>query len=74
MNPTLRRLGVDRMSALELFELIGQIWDSIADLGVEQSMPEWHRKELDRRRAAADANPEAGIPWEVVKARLASLP
>ncbi len=34
------------------------------------TMPDWHREELDRRLAAADANPDAAIPWEEVKRRL----
>jgi hypothetical protein len=25
--------------------------------------------ELDQRRAAADANPDAAIPWEVIKSK-----
>ena len=32
--------------------------------------PESHRKELDRRLAAADADPAAGRPWKEVWARL----
>jgi len=28
------------------------------------------KRELDRRIAAADADPDAGVPWEVVKANL----
>lgn len=32
--------------------------------------PDWHIKELERRIAAADANPGAGEPWETVLTRL----
>ena len=51
-------------------ELIGELWDSIPDSLNELPIPEWHREELDRRLAAADANPDATIPWEEVKRRL----
>ena len=34
------------------------------------AIPEHHREELDRRLAAADADPGAGRPWEEVKERL----
>ncbi len=34
-------------------------------------LPDWHIREVERRRAAAEADPGAGIPWEIVKARLA---
>ena len=51
-------------------ELIGELWDSIPDSLNELPIPEWHREELERRLAAADANPDATIPWEEVKRRL----
>lgn len=69
MNPTLQRLGIDRLDIDERLELIGQIWDSLAPED-EPALPDWHLRELERRRAAAEADPDAGIPWDVVKARL----
>jgi putative addiction module component (TIGR02574 family) len=67
---TLQEFGIDRLSAPERLELIGLIWDSISEheAGVP---PAWHLRELERRRAAAEADPGAGSPWEVVQARLA---
>lgn len=74
MSQILQQLGIDRLSIPERIELIGEIWDSIAEAGTDFPTPEWHRPEVERRRAAAEADPEAGIPWEVVKARLANRP
>jgi putative addiction module component (TIGR02574 family) len=71
MSPTLGQLGIDRLSVAERLELIGQIWDSLPEAAVETSMPAWHRVELERRRASAEAEPDGGIPWDVVKSRLA---
>lgn len=51
-------------------ELIGELWDSIPDSLDELPLPEWHREELERRLAAADADPSAAVPWEQVKRRL----
>jgi len=51
-------------------ELIGELWDSIPDSLEALPVPQWHQEELDRRLAAADANPDAAIPWEEVKRRL----
>jgi putative addiction module component (TIGR02574 family) len=51
-------------------ELIGELWDSIPDSLDELPLPEWHREELERRLAAAEADPSAAIPWEQVKRRL----
>jgi len=50
--------------------LIGELWDSLTDSVDDLPVPEWHKAELDRRLAAADADPDAGIPWEDVKERL----
>ena len=58
------------LSVEQRLELIGELWDSILDSMEALSVPDWHREELDRRLAAADANPDAAIPWEEVKRRL----
>lgn len=71
MSQTLQQLGIDRLSSAERLDLIGQIWDSLTDDEAAATLPDWHRQELERRRASAEADPVAGIPWEVVKARLA---
>ena len=58
------------LSVEQRLELISELWDSIPDSLDALPVPEWHREELDRRLAAADANPDAAIPWEEVKRRL----
>ena len=73
MDTTLQQLGIDRLSVAERLELIGRIWDTLPeDAGFE--IPDWHLQELERRIAAADANPDAGIPWEEIKERLGGRP
>jgi putative addiction module component (TIGR02574 family) len=61
---------INRLTVAERLELISRLWDSIQDNGTEPEMPEWHRLELERRLALADAAPEPAIPWEQVEARL----
>lgn len=61
--------AAEALSAAERLQLIEEIWDSLS-LPEQLEIPESHREELDRRLAAADANPEAGSSWEEVKARL----
>ena len=51
-------------------ELIGELWDSIPESTDTLPIPDWHRAELEKRLAAADANPEHAIPWEEVQQRL----
>lgn len=69
MSPTIQDLGIDQMSAEDRLRLIGDIWDSLSNTG-QAGIPESHRQELDRRLAAADADPSAGSPWEEVRTRL----
>lgn len=68
MSSMLQKLGIDRMSQQERLDLIEEIWETMEPLSEE--MPPEFRQELDRRIDAADTNPEAGIPWEVVRKRL----
>ena len=58
------------LSVEQRLELISELWDSIPDSLDTLPVPDSHREELDRRLAAADANPDAAIPWEEVKRRL----
>jgi len=61
---------ISGLTVQQRLELISRLWDSIQDEGSEPEMPEWHRVEVERRLALADAAPEQVIPWEQVKARL----
>ena len=69
MSLILQELGIDRMSHEERLKLIGEIWDSLTPID-QLEIPESHREELDRRLAAADADPAAGCSWEEVRTRL----
>ena len=68
MTPTIQDLGIDRLTVEHRLHLISEIWDSLSHESVP--IPASHREELDRRLAAADADPTAGRPWEEVRARL----
>jgi putative addiction module component (TIGR02574 family) len=69
MSLTLSQFGIDRLDAQQRVELIGLIWDSLPD-DATYTPPDWHIQALERRIAAADANPGAAEPWETVLARL----
>jgi putative addiction module component (TIGR02574 family) len=64
----MHQLGIDAWSVEDRLRLIGEIWDSLE--GPPEEISESHRQELDRRLDAADADPNAGAPWEEVLARL----
>ncbi len=69
MAINIEALGIDRLSVRERLELIDNIWESLPDEVNADELPDWHRAELSRRRAAADASPGAGQPWRVALER-----
>ena len=73
MSLTLEQFGIDRLDTSERLQLIDLLWDSIPE-DAPFSPPEWHIRELEKRLAAADADPSAVEPWDSVLARLSSTP
>jgi putative addiction module component (TIGR02574 family) len=73
MSLTLEQFGIDSLSPQQRFELIGLLWDSLPD-DAPFIPPDWHLRELERRVAAADADPGAAESWESVLARLSRKP
>lgn len=49
-------------------QLVEDIWDSLAQSETSVPVPEWHRRELDRR--LADPAEEATLSWDEVQQRL----
>jgi putative addiction module component (TIGR02574 family) len=58
------------LTVQQRIESIGELWDGIPDSIDALPVPDWHRKELDRRLSAADADPDGAVPWDEVKKRL----
>jgi putative addiction module component (TIGR02574 family) len=48
----------------ERIRLVELLWDSIAAVPDEVSIPDELKAELNRRLAEFEADPEAGSPWE----------
>jgi len=69
MSLTLEQFGIDQLSSQQRLDLIALIWDSLPE-DAPFIPPESHRQELERRIAAADADPGAAEPWGEVLARL----
>jgi putative addiction module component (TIGR02574 family) len=61
---------VDALTLPQRLELITRLWDSIPEDMRGLEVPDWHREEVERRLAAADASPESAIPWKEVRRRL----
>ena len=50
-------------------QLVEDIWDSIAEVPQSVKVPDWHKKELEKRLENYHANPEEESPWAEVKER-----
>ena len=75
MSPTIKSLGIDRLTRDERLALVQEIWDSIAAEPLQPLLSEAQRQELERRVTEDDTTPEDVIPWEQVKSQaLSQLP
>ena len=54
----------------ERIQLVEDIWDSIAEVPQSVKVPEWHKKELDKRLERFHANPDAASPWKDIKEKI----
>jgi putative addiction module component (TIGR02574 family) len=70
--PTVKSLGINQLPREQLIALVQEIWDTIAAEAQQPLMTEAQRCELERRIADDDANPDAVVPWEQVKAQTLS--
>jgi putative addiction module component (TIGR02574 family) len=71
MKPV-RLSDVLELPVSERLELVGDIWDSIAQFPEKVALTPEQSAELDRRLEAYRRNPSAGSPWSEVKARILS--
>jgi putative addiction module component (TIGR02574 family) len=67
MASSLKALGLDRLSVDERIRLVEDLWDDIASAVESREIPESHKRLLDQRIAAYQADPTAGLSWEEVK-------
>jgi putative addiction module component (TIGR02574 family) len=69
MPPSMKDLGIDRLSVEDRLVLVQEIWDSVAADVERAPLTDAQRQELERRLADSLARPDAVTPWEEVKAR-----
>ncbi len=51
-------------------KLVEDIWDTIAEIPESVNFPDWHKHKLEQRLETYHADPDAGSPWNEVKARI----
>ena len=70
MTPPVANFPVEQLTVDERLELLARLWDSLLQAGQSPPMPAWHREELARRVARADADPGASIPLDELRREL----
>jgi putative addiction module component (TIGR02574 family) len=70
MSPTMKDLGIDRMSAEHKVALALEIWGSLGDERPRGLLTPEHKAELARRDAELDANPEIALTWDQIRANV----
>ena len=60
---------LSKLSVAERILLAEDLWDSIPE-SADIPLTDAQKAELDRRLADLEQHPDAGEPWEVVRARL----
>jgi len=58
-----------KLSVAECIQLAEDLWDSIPE-SADIPLTDAQKAELDRRLEDLEQHPDAGEPWEVVRARL----
>jgi len=72
MSPTVQSLGIDQLPREQRIALVQEIWDTIAAESGPPLLTEAQRRELERRVAEDDTNPDDVVPREQVKAQTLS--
>ena len=61
-----------RLPILQRIQLVGDLWDSIAEEAPAIHLSKEQITELDRRLDALEAQPESGTPWHIARERILS--
>ena len=69
VEPALDLNALKQLPIDQRLKLVEDLWDSIADDSAHDPFPlsPAQLADLAAREADADAHPEAGVPWEVVR-------
>jgi putative addiction module component (TIGR02574 family) len=67
MPPTIRELGIDRLSVQDRLALVQEIWDSIAAEADQLPLTEETKGLLDRRIADLEARPGEVLTWDQIR-------
>ena len=70
MNMPIDQQQLRAMSVSERLRLLEDVWSSLADNPDALAEPDWHREELDARRASHRDDPDAARDWSAIHEEL----
>lgn len=62
--------GFDQLSTTEQIEYVQSLWERIAASPALVPTPDWHLDIIRRRLHELEQSPQAGRPWEEVRAEI----
>lgn len=65
-----KTVDIASLSVSERIQLAEELWDSVAIIDADIPLTPAQIEELDRRLDDLERNPDAGVPWDVVRTRL----
>ncbi len=68
MAPTMKDLGIDRLSPEQRIALALEIWESLGEARPRGGLTSEQRGELARRDGELGANPGIALTWEQIRA------
>lgn len=68
MTPTMKDLGIDRLSPEQRIDLALEIWESLGDARSPARLTAEQRAELARRDAELDSTPGIALTWKQIRA------
>jgi putative addiction module component (TIGR02574 family) len=72
MGPTMKDLGIDKLSPEQQIALALEIWENLEDSRPSARLTAEQKAELARRNAELDANPSLALSWEQIRAGVES--
>jgi putative addiction module component (TIGR02574 family) len=74
MGPSMKDLGIDRLTVEQQISLALEIWENLGDARPRDRLTAEQRAELARRDAELDANPGIALTWEQIRASIEAKP
>lgn len=72
MGPTMKDLGIDRLTPEQRIALALEIWESLGGDRPQDRLTTEQRAGLARRDAELDANPGIALTWEQIRSSIES--